>query len=1292
MTTRPQTWQIVNQEPLSVLETQTREPLHNLNKILDSKLDYPFRIELAGSTLNINPSEIQTIKSDGNGGFQDSFRIAPSPILGKYKNIELATLDFTTGVATGSFDSSSLASAPSLDANFYVYLGIELHTNGKYYLVWGKESDSLDEASKSNNLPIFTTGDSVCLIKLKNNGFSGKWNFIDPLPTDIVIFKESNQLEIREDVTHKIRAVDLVSEELPQSLNPVIDGVSIAENDLVLFTRGEIEGVYRFVPSEDYYWEKVLAPKNGTNVQVIDGTTYFRTIWKKVQSIWRPVEVADAVKEPSGFPNRIDSTFSFDEESRTFTIEPAVLGGHFDYFQKGVVRRKNGPSLLQIDNLEGIHYIYFDGDELKSNYAEFDEYILREAAYVATVSWDATNSKVLLLGDERHGITMDGATHKYLHLSVGTVLQSGLGITAGDFKNTDGSLDSDAQFSLADGRLFDEDIDFKIKHSDNPSAFFEQELYPIAKIPIFYKSGIDTPGDEVYNWRKLEATEFAFHTEFLSGVRSMQYNTDIGGASGWVFANVADIGSVGYASTWVFATNSVIEPVIGVMGQNSYTSLSEAQENEQYTFLNVAGLPVIEFKLLFRIIWEVSSDFANTPNTRIADVQDLRVSPDSPFPSVSPNDHGLLSGLGDPDHPPRAVTTSGVVKDGGLSNSDADMADVLDTLNKLLGQLRLKEHPTNKKRVILTGSKRVINSGLSLGQELNNLLISFEGAEIDFVSGNIFDSNGITPLGLSFTPVIVPDGDYHWYSINLVGSGVNVDSTLGADVLVIPNSNTNSNRDLAPKAPFANGIKIGQVLVRGSLVSGINDILQSDIIQLGTGSGSGSGSGDANELLERLKDRLNSSIFEYMTPNIFSSTGQSLTDEALTDASFSVVDQAYVFDSLNQEYVSIDNLDDEFLNPVDENDLIDINEIELATYYAPSNTDELADVFVSRDRGLNWQKLNMSRIGSSDTFLGKHIFTEELTFQYTETFGGPKDTNFIFNGSSSISKSFEITIGTTVVNRIEVQAIIIGNPTGSLRAKIVRDDNGSPSVNPLDLISVLQPVRLSEASTGTLVFLTETPLLANKTYHVVFETDGQYANTYSSSLGNSRVTIDSRLATGAIVTVKGRPLSLLVAIVGKTLGAILKGYGIFYKKETTFENVSGLLTQEKFIFNGLTENLNEFTLNFLPDRKLLKIYEIGTAQVYRFGSFLIQGYKVIFPHNTFKKNEIITLVFEQSIGSSFDNSDTNGALLTSNHLGSLDGSFDASQPGRGILIRNGAGILRELWLDENDNINVTDPK
>ena len=161
-----------------------------------------------------------------------------------------------------------------------------------------------------------------------------------------------------------------------------------------------------------------------------------------------------------------------------------------------------------------------------------------------------------------------------------------------------------------------------------------------------------------------------------------------------------------------------------------------------------------------------------------------------------------------------------------------------DQLDKLFGQLRMRQQTVANKRVIVTGADTTILDATTLSQQKSNLLLNFGGAQIDFETGSIFQSNGVTALGINFTPATIALNQYRWYSVTIIPSTVGSDNRIGGQILIIPAASDGASAALAPRASFGSGIKLGQVVVRNSgVASVITVILQTAITQLGSGSG-----------------------------------------------------------------------------------------------------------------------------------------------------------------------------------------------------------------------------------------------------------------------------------------------------------------------------------------------------------------------------------------------------------------------------------------------------------------------
>lgn len=1289
------------------------------------------------------------------------------------------------------------------------------------------------------------------------------------------------RLEHRDDVIPRVRVIDIISTALPTGASATIDGQVLNNGDYVFFRNSAIEGLYKVSGvGVAIAFEKIAAfkgvdtPVDGDLIRVENGTSYFRTVWKRVANEWKPLEVKEATKEPTGFPNRVDSELSFDNGTRTFSVGPKAPQTHFDIFVKGKPYRFDSAQSIVVPDTEGIFFFFFETDGTLTYDTSFDLTLITEKVFTATVYWDVTNQQAILIGDERHGITMDAATHEYLHNLNGAVLTRGGDIgfteyeapvasqfdgqvagmttdvvidanntgTIGDVtlnpvsaiaatatltlttdiiltsvalgaarntetftlevnaaaanptdtvlvdftgtaaaivctvtpndgtnnaatpvdlttaelvelintgavagKNitlTDGSslralqtatggdatvladggegdsvlgtfasgadaqnintlisnwnianptntltlsagdgsqvptaditlsggvdgagdTDDDAQISLNDMTLRDEDIVMDIVHNAAPSDIFEQILDPIAEIPVYYRDGVS--GD----WRRDNATQYPVK----QGTSRIQYNNPAGP---WT---QEDIQEGYYTSMWIFATNNQNEPVIAILGQAEHSSLSTAQELDTPQSINVAGIPTVEFKLLYRVIFQSSSAFANTPKAAVVDVRDLRAVEDTAFAQVAPNDHGSLSGLEDPDHPSTAINMDGAEKDGGLSEFDDNVGEALTTINRLLGQLRIKPHPVNGNRVVITGANRILNSGTTLIQEIRNLVIDFDGAEIDFVTGQIFKADGITSLGIDFVPEVIPASEYLNYSITLIPAEVNADNTISAQLIVLPAAGTNAVKANAPKAPFAQGTKLGLVTVQES-GGGIAAITESSISQLGTGGGGSGGTGDANELLERLKNRLNVyGTYEYMTPVIFSSVEEDLSDELNTTAEYSVVNSNYDFPLTGSIITSVQMLDDEFLA-----EEIELTKIELIHYWNLEAIDQAATYEVSRDGGNEWQTVTMNRIGQSDTYLGSHIFAEEAVNSYNQTVGGAVSGVTDFTDVNELSRQF--TLPFTMLNKVITAEITkTGASLGYVYAVAVKDDGGGlPSTDPADKIGQSNFVSIDGLSAGSQNVDFNVRFTAPaEDYHIIFKTDSVYKADYTSSVGANKISI-SNDGTGIVYTLNGLQLDLRVRITSGTDEVVSEGFGIFYKEDTKITAVDGNILRNTAQFVGDVDNLNEFSLTFIPDVRLLTVYEIGTGQAYRYGAWVVNANgNIEFPPNTFNKPETVILEFLQVQGGSVDNSDRNQMVLAINHLGALDGQYDFSVSGRGIHLRSYDGTLYEIVVKD----------
>jgi hypothetical protein len=334
--------------------------------------------------------------------------------------------------------------------------------------------------------------------------------------------------------------------------------------------------------------------------------------------------------EPMGHEDKSESTISFNEGTRTFSIAPVSTS--FTVWCAGKRFVKTGTETVEIPDTSGLYYIYFNTSGVLSYRTSF--FVWDEDAPTAYIYWNEVDNKAYFFADERHGITLDWATHEYLHRTRGAAIANGFGAN-NYIINGDGSLDSHAKLDIANGTFFDEDLQVDISHSATPTPnTWEQVLQGNAEIPVFYRLN--------NHWTKDVATEFPLK----QGTSRPQYNLNTAGT--W---SATDIANNRFGVSWIIATNNLNEPIIAVLGQGSYTDNGSA-EAEFYGSLNLDGFPIVEFRPLYKIIYECKDSYSNTPSASFTSIVDLRsvIAADQGIGTTAVSDHGAMTGLQDDDH------------------------------------------------------------------------------------------------------------------------------------------------------------------------------------------------------------------------------------------------------------------------------------------------------------------------------------------------------------------------------------------------------------------------------------------------------------------------------------------------------------------------------------------------------------------------------------------------------------------------------------------------------------------
>ena len=354
--------------------------------------------------------------------------------------------------------------------------------------------------------------------------------------------------------------------------------------------------------------------------------------------------------------------------------------------------------------------------------------------------------------------------------------------------------------------------------------------------------------------------------------------------------------------------------------------------------------------------------------------------------------------------------------------------------------------------------------------------------------------------------------------------------------------------------------------------------------------------------------------------------------------------------------------------------------------------------------GTTWTAIAASQVCRDIT----HTY-ERFTSLDTDVTATTAEDQLKAGTQQEIGSQFTVATGTAIaLKKAMLRLKRTGTVSGNIFYKVVKDSAGVPSALSSDIVAVSRLVDASTISTSNedRSILFGTTVIGPGTYHIVLASDATYKASYSvgvSYIGIQRYTGAasglSALFNGTTwsehtstfhyaFTLSGRPLDLRLKITSGTVLTQLAAFASFYEIGTPI--AGGRKNFDKKFFKSATDNLNSFSLNFVPDPDLLRVYRIGTGQVFKYPDFTFSGSTITFPVNTFYDVADIDVELHliQTEGSSFDNSDRNGLLLTSNFLGSTDPNLDRSQAGRGIFLRRPDGTLREIGIDDFDNIIV----
>jgi hypothetical protein len=641
----------------------------------------------SGIVLDLDNVDAPSILFNGRGGGRDFIQLRnDTRITGSCTIRSAATTIFdSTGIGTlvmndvGCLVPDSFGSAitASLRSNYIGVISISATTHDIYTDAWGTIiAGNLTIASNASSYPCYFNYDATSYplgtVTLTGTNpaqlvqtsvaqairytpiISGNW--AAPAPTEVKAALDSlaaNKIAITEKAA--INGVASLDEtgKVPLSQLPastfsadVLEFANLAAFPIpgvagIVYVALDTNKIYRW--STTVYTELSTAPvtsvngkTNAVTLNAIDvpfsptltiSSDNVQDAIVEIQAAATGTAIYQDTKEPTGFINRTDSTTSFIDGSRLFAIAP--VSASFSFYIKGTKFTKTTSQQITIPNLAGNHYIYFNTSGVLESTQIFSSDIIEQNAFVSVIYWNTDLNTHTYFAEERHGITMDGATHIYLHTTFGARYLSGLALQ-GFTPDGNGSLDAHAQFTADEGSIRDEDILLSSAAQ--------------AQIPILFRQG--------QLWRKKAADAFPLiysGTAGYTGVNGrIPFNEFAGGS--WQLTQVS---SANYVLVHFFATNDKENPIVGIQGIAQYNNAPQAKAAASTEITSLSGLPFAEFVAIGTVLFQTNT-YANTPDARVVSVNgatyiDFRGT-QLYTPAGEATTHSLLSGLSNDDH------------------------------------------------------------------------------------------------------------------------------------------------------------------------------------------------------------------------------------------------------------------------------------------------------------------------------------------------------------------------------------------------------------------------------------------------------------------------------------------------------------------------------------------------------------------------------------------------------------------------------------------------------------------
>jgi hypothetical protein len=341
-------------------------------------------------------------------------------------------------------------------------------------------------------------------------------------------------------------------------------------------------------------------------------------------------DIRSITGEPNGFPNRNDSSISYDLNTRTVTVS-----GTFIYYSKGIKYSKVAVNeSVQHGTGIGSYFVYYEDETLKVSVADVPWSLeihtpvttLYYNPTAATTDWAGPEAFLL---EERHKF-MEWPTHQALHFNIGSYVKGAGFALNGTYvvaSGTGGIVD--VSYGVDTGTFVDEDIEHSPATLNDNAGIGNQ-------YPIFYKVGT---GSE---WRW-----FNSNIPLLKNASNNIYYNQLNGSSWQLTAMTTNSSYVNIylcAVPYLTSSGTTNFRFIWILGQSSTNNLARAQ-SQDINSMNLTGLPFSEMVPLWQITMRRENAYSTaTGRSRIEGVAKIiGTKITASFLSGSSTDHNNLS-------------------------------------------------------------------------------------------------------------------------------------------------------------------------------------------------------------------------------------------------------------------------------------------------------------------------------------------------------------------------------------------------------------------------------------------------------------------------------------------------------------------------------------------------------------------------------------------------------------------------------------------------------------------------